>query len=72
MEIPVRQITYLNPEQKKNASRAPVGQATDKKLRSLPTKSESFKSGHQRVWRPTRQHAIKEGSIVINHDCVKN
>ena len=35
----------LTPEQKKNTSWTPVGQATDKKLRSQPTKMNSFKSG---------------------------
>ena len=35
----------LTPEQKKNTSRTPVGQATDKKLRPQPTKMNSFKSG---------------------------
>ena len=33
------------PEQKKNTSLTPVGQATDKKLRSQPTKMNSFTSG---------------------------
>ena len=33
----------LTPEQKKNTSWTPVGQATDKKLRSQPTKMNSFK-----------------------------
>ena len=35
----------LTPEQKKNTSWTPVGQATDKKLRPQPTKMNSFKSG---------------------------
>ena len=35
----------LTPEQKKNTSWTPVGQATDKKLRFQPTKMNSFKSG---------------------------
>ena len=35
----------LIPEQKKNTSWTPVGQAKDKKLRSQPTKMNSFKSG---------------------------
>ena len=35
----------LTPEQKKNISWTPVGQATDKKLRPQPTKMNSFKSG---------------------------
>ena len=34
----------LTPEQKKNTSWTPVGQATDKKLRLQPTKMNSFKS----------------------------
>ena len=34
----------LTPEQNKNTSWTPVGQATDKKLRSQPTKMNSFKS----------------------------
>ena len=32
----------LTPEQKKNTSWTPVGQATDKKLRPQPTKMNSF------------------------------
>ena len=32
----------LTPEQKKNTSWTPVGQATDKKLRPRPTKMNSF------------------------------
>ena len=39
----------LTPEQKKNTSWTPVGQATDKKPRPQPTKMNSFKSGHHRV-----------------------
>ena len=35
----------LTPEQKKNTSWTPVGQATDKKLRPQQTKMNSFKSG---------------------------
>ena len=35
----------LTPEQKKNISWTPVGQATDKKLPPLPTKMNSFRSG---------------------------
>ena len=35
----------LTPEQKKNTSWTPVGQATYKKLRPQPTKMNSFKSG---------------------------
>ena len=35
----------LTPEQKKNTSWTPVGQAIDKKLRPQPTKMNSFKSG---------------------------
>ena len=35
----------LTPEQKKNTSWTPVGQATDKKLRSQATKMNSIKSG---------------------------
>ena len=35
----------LTPEQKKNTSWTPVGQATDKKLRPQPTKMNSFMSG---------------------------
>ena len=35
----------LTPEQKKNTTWTPVGQATDKKLRPQPTKMNSFKSG---------------------------
>ena len=35
----------LTPEQKKNTSWTPVGQATDRKLRPQPTKMNSFKSG---------------------------
>ena len=35
----------LTPEQKKNTSWTLVGQATDKKLRSQPTKMNSFKLG---------------------------
>ena len=35
----------LTPEQKKNTSSTPVGQATDKKLRLQPTKINSFMSG---------------------------
>ena len=35
----------LTPEQKKNTSWTPVGQATDKKLRPQTTKMNSFKSG---------------------------
>ena len=34
----------LTPEQKKNTSWTPVGQATDKKLRPQPTKMNSFMS----------------------------
>ena len=46
-----------------------------KEKRPQPTKMNSFMSscrGHLRVWRPTHRCAIKEGSIVINHDWVKN
>ena len=35
----------LTPGQKKNTSWTPEAQATDKKLRSQPTKMNSFKSG---------------------------
>ena len=35
----------LTPEQKKTTSWTPVGQATDKKLRSQPPKMNSFESG---------------------------
>ena len=34
-------VSTENPEQKKNTSLTPVGQATDKKLRSQPTKMNS-------------------------------
>ena len=43
-----------------------------KKLRPKPTKINSFMSGHHWVWRPTHRRAIKEGSKVINRDCVKH
>ena len=39
----------LTPEQKKNISWTPVGQATDKKLRPQPTKTNSFKSGPSNI-----------------------
>ena len=58
----------LTSEQKKNTSWTPVGQATDKKLWPQPTKINS----HHRVWCPTHRRAIKEGSILINQDWVKN
>ena len=42
---PLALNNLLTPEQKKNTSWIPVGQAADKKLRSQPTEMNSFKSG---------------------------
>ena len=40
---------FLTPEQKENNSWTPVGQATDKKLRSKSTKKIAISRGHHRV-----------------------
>ena len=46
----------------------PVGQATDKKLRSQPTKVNSFVRA---IIETDARSAIKENSIVIKHEWVK-
>ena len=53
-------------KKKHNNNRIPVGQATDKKLWPKPTKMKSFMSGS------SYRRTIKEVSIVINHNWVKN